>query len=161
MQIAKPLIAHTAMLIRRPPADCFEAFVDPHITSNFWFTHGSARLDRSREVTWAWAMYGMSSKVAVKEVMPHARIVVEWNHDTDRYITVEWTFTERPDGSTFIDIRDFGFKGDAENQLEQLVDTVGGFSFVLAGAKAWLEHGIRLGMIEDRHPDRHIAGWNA
>ncbi|MBC7990984.1 MAG: polyketide cyclase, partial [Luteimonas sp.] len=28
------------MLIRRPVAEVFEAFVDPAITSRFWFTRG-------------------------------------------------------------------------------------------------------------------------
>lgn len=32
-------IAKTAMLIRKPVADVFEALVNPEITAKFWFTH--------------------------------------------------------------------------------------------------------------------------
>jgi hypothetical protein len=28
-----------------------------------------------------------------------------------------------------------------------------GFTFVLAGLKAWLEHGVELQLVRDRHPD--------
>ena len=37
-----PPVARTTMLIRRPAAAVFEAFVDPSITSRFWFSRGSA-----------------------------------------------------------------------------------------------------------------------
>jgi uncharacterized protein YndB with AHSA1/START domain len=39
------LTARTEMLIRRPIADVFDAFVDPGKTSKFWFTGGSGRLE--------------------------------------------------------------------------------------------------------------------
>jgi len=37
---------------------------------------------------------------------------------------------------------------------DKVVDTIstGGFTLVLAGAKAWLEQGLTLGLIGDRHP---------
>ena len=155
----KPLVAHTAMLIRRPAHDCYEAFVDPRITSNFWFSDGSARLDSGERVVWTWAMYGASTEVAVKHLVADRKIVVEWNHATLDATTVEWTFAERGNGATFVDIVNYGFSGDGDGQIEKLIDTVGGFSLVLAGAKAWLEHNLRLRMIEDRHPDMLVAGW--
>ena len=40
------------MLIRRPVATVFEAFVNPEITSRFWFTKGSGRNGKSTEVEW-------------------------------------------------------------------------------------------------------------
>lgn len=159
IRIDKPLVAHTAMLIRRPAIDCYEAFVDPDVTSKFWFSKGSARLDAAREVTWDWEMYGVSSNVLVRKLEPGKSIVVEWDHDTDNASTVEWTFADRSNGATFVDIRNFGFKGDGDSQVQKLVDTTGGFSLVIAGAKAWLEHGLRLNLIPDRHPDKLVPGW--
>ena len=44
-KIANRPIAKAEMLIRRPVAEAFEAFVDPAITSNFWFSKGSGRLE--------------------------------------------------------------------------------------------------------------------
>lgn len=36
--------------------------------------------------------------------------------------------------------------------MRQVGDSAGGFSFVLAGLKAWLEHNVRLNLVPDRHP---------
>jgi uncharacterized protein (DUF2249 family) len=37
--------------------------------------------------------------------------------------------------------------------VAQALDSTGGFSFVLAGVKAFLEHGIELNLIADHAPD--------
>jgi uncharacterized protein YndB with AHSA1/START domain len=44
MNIQNVPIATTAMLIRKPVSEVFEAFVNPAITAKFWFTKGSDRL---------------------------------------------------------------------------------------------------------------------
>lgn len=56
LQITQPPVAKTEMLIRRPVANVFAAFVDPAITSKFWFTHGSDRLETGKQVQWDWEM---------------------------------------------------------------------------------------------------------
>jgi len=71
------------MLIRRPVAVVFEAFVDPEITKHFWFTKGSGRLEQGKTITWEWEMYNVSSAVRVKEIVPDKKIAVEW----DQYST--------------------------------------------------------------------------
>jgi hypothetical protein len=53
-------IAKAEMLIRRPVAEVFEAFVDPAVTSRFWFTRSTGRLEVGRRVRWDWEMYGRS-----------------------------------------------------------------------------------------------------
>ena len=70
--------ATTGMLIRRPAAQVFEAFVDPAITTRFWFTKGSGRLEVGRQVRWEWEMYGFSIPVTAKVIEPNERLVVEW-----------------------------------------------------------------------------------
>jgi len=37
--------------------------------------------------------------------------------------------------------------------VKQALDSTGGFVLVLAGAKAFLEHGIALNLVADRFPD--------
>ena len=69
MEIKKAPAALAEMLIRRPPAEVFEAFIDPDITSKFWFTHGSGRLDKNSKVTWEWRMYSVSTPVKVREIV--------------------------------------------------------------------------------------------
>lgn len=110
-------VVETAMLIRRPVAEVFEAFADPAVTSRFWFTRGSGRLEPGRTVRWDREMDGHSVDVKVKAVEPDRRIVIEWEGE--------------PDAS------------------------MGGFTIVLCGAKALLEHDIALNLIADRYPDGH------
>jgi len=38
LQLTQAPVAKTEMLIRKPVAEVFEAFVDPEITRRFWFT---------------------------------------------------------------------------------------------------------------------------
>lgn len=37
--------------------------------------------------------------------------------------------------------------------VAQALDSMGGFTFVLAGLKAFLEHGIVLNLVADHNPD--------
>jgi hypothetical protein len=46
------LSGKTEMLIRRPVAQVFEAFVDPAVTSKFWFSGGSGKLEIGKTVRW-------------------------------------------------------------------------------------------------------------
>lgn len=149
-------VATAAMLIRRPVADVFEAFVDPSITSNFWFTTGSARLDVGRRVTWTWATYGVTSEVDVVQLETNRRLVIEWDRETAHASRVEWTFSERAGDTTFVEIRNFGFSGDMDAQILRAIESTEGFALVLAGLKAWLEHGVRIGVVHDRHPDMWV-----
>jgi uncharacterized protein YndB with AHSA1/START domain len=100
--------AAAAMLIRRPVAEVFEAFVDPAVTSRFWFSRGSGRLEPGKAITWHWEPYHASAEVLVKAVEPDARIEIEWSAYGNP-TTVEWRFTARPDDTTFVSITNTGF----------------------------------------------------
>lgn len=145
-------IVKTQMLIRRPVAEVFEAFVDPAITTRFWFTKSSGRLEPGKQVRWDWEMYGVFADVDVKAVEPNRRILIEWD-DPPR--PVEWVFTAREDNTTLVSITNSGFHGSDDEILAQAIDAMGGFVMVLAGAKALLEHNIVLNLVADHHPDAH------
>lgn len=150
-------VMRTGMLIRKPAAEVFEAFIDPASTSQFWFTHGSGRLVEDGHVTWEWRMYGVSAEVEVKTVEPDRRIVIGWGGGGGHRQTVEWTFTPISEG-TFVAITCSGFQGTADELVNQVTDSMQGFSLLLAGAKAFLEHGIRLNLTADRYPKGLDAG---
>lgn len=61
-------IAKAEMLIRKPVAEVFEAFLNPAITSRFWFTKSSGRLEAGKRVQWEWEMYGAVADVDVLEI---------------------------------------------------------------------------------------------
>lgn len=150
--MANPPEAKAQMLIRRPAGDVFEAFADPAITSRFWFSHGSARLETGATVNWSWEMYGFSTPARVKVLEPGRRILIDWG-EPDEATHVEWRFEPRGDGATFVTVRNWGFRGDEHRQVAQALDSTGGFNLVLAAAKAWLEHGIELKVVLDHDPD--------
>jgi uncharacterized protein YndB with AHSA1/START domain len=145
-------VAKAEMLIRKPVVEVFEAFVNPDITSKFWFTKGSSRLEPGKRVTWDWEMYGFAIDVDVKAVekeFSHPHRVAGQRGPT----TVEWIFTPRPDGTTFVSVTNKGFRGDQDQVVQEALDSTGGFTWVLAGAKAFLEHNIVLNLVQDRFPD--------
>ena len=144
-------VTQTGMLIRKPVAQVFEAFVDPDITTKFWFTKGSGRLEVGQPVQWDWEMYGISIPVTAKAIEPNERIVIEWP-GYGSPTTVEWTFAPQPDGTTFVRITETGFTGDGDQLVKQVTGSTQGFTLVLAGLKAFLEHGIRLNLVADRFP---------
>lgn len=152
MKIEHAPVAKAAMLIRRPVAEVFAAFVDPAITTRFWFTKSSGRLDAGKQVKWDWEMYGVSAEVDVKAIEKNKRILIEWpgpNGPT----SVEWVFTPQADDATFVSITNTGFGGDGDAAVEEAIDSAGGFALVLAGLKALLEHDIRLNLVADRFPE--------
>ncbi len=51
-----------------------------------------------------------------------------------------------------VNITNSGFDGDGDRVVAQALDSTGGFTIVLDGAKAWLEHNINLNLIEDKFP---------
>ncbi len=144
-------VAKTGMLIRKPVSEVFEAFVNPDITSRFWFTKGSGRLQEGEKVRWDWEMYNISVEVRVKAVEQDKRILIEWEA-VNGATTVEWDFSARSDNTTFVSVTNSGFSGDGDEIVKQALDSTGGFALVLAGAKAFLEHNISLNLIADRFP---------
>lgn len=150
-------VVQTGMLIRRPVADVFEAFVDPAITTRFWFTGSSGRLEPGKQLRWNWETYGVSAQVDVQEVERNERILIAWGSADETPTTVEWVFTSRGDDMTFVNVTNSGFTGNGDGIVRQAIDAMGGFSLVLAGAKALLEHGIELNLVPDRYPAAHVA----
>lgn len=52
------------------------------------------------------------------------------------------------------------FAGAESIQLVKYVaESTQGFTWTLAGLKAFLEHGIKLNLVADKNPDAHKDGW--
>jgi uncharacterized protein YndB with AHSA1/START domain len=141
----------TGMLIRKPVAEVFEAFMNPDVTTRFWFTKSSGRLEAGKQLQWDWEMYGVSARVTVKVIEPNRRIVIEWPGEKGS-TTVEWKFLPQSDGTTFVSITEAGFVGDGDQRVDQVANSTEGFSLVLAGLKALLEHNVALNLVADRYP---------
>ena len=141
--------AQAQMLIRKPVAEVFEAFIDPAITKYFWFTKGSGRLEKGKTITWEWEMYNISTKVFVREIIPNKKIIIDWDEPTT---SVDFDFKTLSDGSTYVTIKHYGFDKTGDELLAAIKDSTGGFTTVLDGLKAFLEHNIKLNLITDKYP---------
>ena len=143
--------AEAGMMIRKPAAIVYQAFIDPEITTKFWFTKSTGRLDQNHTVTWTWEMYNVSAEVVVVSIEPNKKISILWG-GPEQKTKVEWTFTSLDDSRTFVHIKNFGFAGTLDEIISQVRDSIGGFTTVLDGLKAYLEHNIRLNLVLDKFP---------
>ena len=151
LQLTDAPVVKAEMLIRKPVAEVFEAFVDPEITSRFWFTKSSGRLEAGKQITWTWEMYGHSVQVNVKALEVNKRILIEWGN-YGSMTAVEWVFTPHENDTAYVSITNSGFQGDGDKVVRDALDSKGGFTWVLAGLKALLEHNIELNAIADAFP---------
>jgi uncharacterized protein YndB with AHSA1/START domain len=143
------------MLIRRPPGEVFQAFVDPAITTRFWFTKSSGKLVSGATVRWDWEMYGVSTDVSVKEIDENSRILIEWG-DGDESTTVEFRFVPSGDDATYVQVTETGLSGDGDEIVSRVADSTGGFYQVLCAAKALLEHDVVLTVVLDHEPPKGL-----
>jgi uncharacterized protein YndB with AHSA1/START domain len=151
LQLTQMPVAKAEMLIRRPMTEVFEAFINPTMTTKFWFTRSSGRLEPGKQVQWDWEMYDVSSQVSVKAIEENKRILIEWSgYGTPNL--VEWIFTTPSEYTTFLSITNTGFSGNGDELVNQAIGSTGGFTLVLCGLKAFLEHNILLHLVADRFP---------
>lgn len=146
MSLTSDPIAKATMLIHRPVADVFNAFIDPAITTRFWFSRSSGPLEVDKTVTWFWDHYGVSGEVDVKAIEKNKFIKIEWP------TPVEWEFTDHGKDYTFVSIRAWGFTGSDDDKVAQALDSTEGFNLVISACKALLEHGIEINVVNDKHP---------
>ena len=96
-------------------------------------------------------MYDVSIQVTAKVIEPNQRIVIEWQGYSGP-TTVEWTFAPLDDSTTFVRVTESGFTGNGDQLVKYVADSTQGFTLMLAGLKALLEHGVRLNLVGDRYP---------
>lgn len=137
------------MLIRRSVGAVFQAFIDPSVTINFWFTKSSGKLQSGKTINWTWEMYGVTTQVLVKEIIRNKSISIEWGNPATK---VDFLFTSVTDSTTYVVIRNYGFKETGDELIRAINDNTGGFTTVLDGLKAYMEHGINLKLIGDKFP---------
>lgn len=144
------IFVQAQMLIRKPIQEVFEAFINPEITTNFWFTKSTGKLEEGKTITWEWEMYDAKSEVKVLQIIPNQLIKTEWGLFSNN---VDYEFKEMEKG-TLVIIKSYGYSETGEDLLSVINDNTGGFTTVLDGCKAYLEHRINLRLIEDKFPSK-------
>ncbi|UYW02210.1 SRPBCC family protein [Flavobacterium agricola] len=140
-------IAEAQMLIKKPVSEVFNAFIDPEITKNFWFTNASGSLEVGTTITWEWEMYKVKTDVFVFDIKPNQLIALTWGTPAT-YLDFE--FEAVSEQTTYVQIKNYGFTEVGNELIEVIKNNTGGFTTVLDGLKAYLEHGINLNLIHDK-----------
>lgn len=147
----------TGMLIRRPPDAVFSAFVDPDVTTRFWFTTSTGNLEPDATVRWTWEMYGVSADVKVKGFEENRRLVFDWSPaGGGRATTVEMRFIPSGDAFTYVNVTETGYEGSGDDVVARAIDSMGGFTMVLSAVKALLEHDVVLTVVADKAPPEGV-----
>jgi hypothetical protein len=94
-------------------------------------------------------MYNVSTNVLVKEILQNKKISTEWG---DPATTVNYEFTALTDDTTYVVIKNYGFNLTGDDLIQAIKNNTGGFTTVLDGLKAYLEHNINLNLIADKFP---------
>jgi uncharacterized protein YndB with AHSA1/START domain len=154
-ELTQPPIVNAGMLIRRPREAVFAAFIDPAITTQFWFTRSSGGLGPGASVEWAWEMHGVSAEVAITEFEENSKLVFDWGpkgSPRKSWTTVQIRFIPGPDHSTYVQITESRFHGTGDEVVAKALDSTGGFTMVLCALKALLEHDVLLTVVADKAP---------
>lgn len=94
-------------------------------------------------------MYSVSSNVLTKKIVANKLISTEWG---DPATTVDYEFTTLTDETTYVVIKNYGFKETGNDLIQVIKDSTGGFTTVLDGLKAYLEHNLKLNLVGDKFP---------
>ncbi len=138
------------MLVRRPTSDVWEAFVDPDRIRRFWLASSTARLEAGATLGWRFKIAGAETDVKVVEAEPDRLLDLRWGDDQPLRIT----FEDRG-SATLVAIHVSDFTGDAP--AAEAIETMSGFTLVLASLKMYLEHGIEGDLMYDKFPDHPYA----
>ena len=142
-------VVEVDMLIRRLAREVWEAFADPDEIRRFWVARSTGRLETGAVVTWMFKIAGAETDVTVLEARPGELLDLRWDGQPLRI-----SFADRGD-STLVTVRVTEFRGDTP--AATAVETMSGFTLVLASLKMWLEHGIEGELMYDRFPDATYA----
>lgn len=138
------------MLVRRPASEVWEAFADPDQIRRFWLASSSSRLETGATARWQFKVADAKTDVTVIEAVPGSLLDLRWGDDQPLRISLE----DRG-SSTLVAVRVAEFDGD--EPAAEAVETMSGFTLVLASLKMYLERGIEGDLMYDKFPDAEYA----
>jgi len=140
--------------IAKPVHEVFEAVADPAKLSRYFATGAATkgRLASGTTATWDFHDFPGAFPVRVLDVVPDKKIVLMWasNDDAadgqsfvphDNRVTFDFEGLE--DGRTLVTITEEGW-GETPKGIKQALGNTEGWTGMLVGMKAWLEHGINV-----------------
>ncbi len=141
-QVAKMRITVQADVI-------YEAFVNPNLIGNFWFTSSSERWEGGKTVRLTSKEYGADFPIKIVEAEKPRKIVFLWGlSGAERTVTI--TITEQGNGESVVEVTEIGWV-DSPDLMYEMLDNKEGWVFMLTCLKAYLENGVnslRAGIVK-------------
>jgi uncharacterized protein YndB with AHSA1/START domain len=133
-----------SMLIRRGPAEVFDAFADPETLCRFWLDAASGPLAPGAQVEWRFKVPGISDTVTVTRFERPRRLSLRLSDGVEADLRFEFH-----DGdATRVAVTSTGFPED--DLLACATGAVEGFSIVLCDLKTLLETGRSANLVRDK-----------
>src|SRR5688572_27881645 len=101
-------LAKATMLIRRPVAEVFDAFVDPDQITKFWLEATTGPLAPNARVTWRFMVPGATEVVTVTAFESGRHIAFDWSDG----VHVSLRFEEHRGTATRVAVEVTGFQTD-------------------------------------------------
>lgn len=136
-------IARAEMMIRRPAADVFAAFVEPAWLTRFWLSKVSAPLSLGAKVHWEFMVPGVTDEVTVTTFERNSRLAFRFSDLTE----TEILFEEIGPLQIRVAVRNWGFR---DEPVESAIEASQGFSIVLCDLKSLLEAGQSGRFVADK-----------
>jgi uncharacterized protein YndB with AHSA1/START domain len=137
----KDHLAQASMLIRRPAAEVFDAFVNPETITKFWLESTTGPFEKGAQVRWHFMVPGATETVTVTAFESPKRIAFDWSDGN----SVNLVFEARGDAATRLAVEASGLQDESE-----AVNATEGFSIVLCDLKTLLESGRSADLVRDK-----------
>jgi uncharacterized protein YndB with AHSA1/START domain len=128
--------------ILKPPAEVFEAIVDPDKMTNYFISKSSGRLEEGKQVIWRFPEFDLEFPVRAGKIKMNSYISFYWEVDGIELL-VEITLNPKINNATIVTITEKGRNND-EAGIKWLQGNTEGWANFLACLKAYLEYGINL-----------------
>lgn len=138
-------VAVAELLIRKPAAEIYRAFVEPEQLAKFWLARASGPLEAGKTVEWDFLVEGAYAEATATELLPGEKLAWKWN-DGSR---VEIFLVEIEHG-TVVRVENSGFAGSEEEAMATAVESTQGFTIVLCDLKLLLETGTSPGLTREK-----------
>lgn len=136
--------ASAEMLIRRPVAEVFDAFVQPAMITRFWLDSTSGPLGPDARVEWQFMVPGATDTVSVTAFEVARHLAFDWSDG----IHVDMRFEALRDDLARVKLVASGFGGP--DNIAQVIDATEGFAIVLCDLKILLETGRAGNLVRDK-----------
>jgi len=132
----------TAIQIRKPANEVFEAIVDPGKMSNYFISKSTGRMEAGSQISWQFPEFDMEFPVRVDKIERDTYISFYWETD-GKELLVEISLAPAGSTDTVVTVTEKSMENN-EAGINWLKGNTEGWANFLACLKAYLEYNINL-----------------